>query len=624
MATSRIPNFNPASEENDDYQEYFPSVDTPKISYKKWLEQRNSSGAIFDFGQNPPEVAVVGAGAGGLVAAYELSKAGARVTVFEASERVGGRLYSDVFSKDTSSATFDIGEMGAMRFPPSEETFFYYLDDVFKISSTSNFPDPGSTGIKTLVSYKGVTKYFDTDDRFETVKNGYSRLLSDDLIPHSSGSVTKLTAPNTISSTLRGSADGAPAVVDMFQGWLDAFGNRSYYAGLYDIFSGKGRWKVPNDMAWTDEDFTKFAVLGIGSGGFGPQYPINFNIEIRLSMNAQETGQRFVPLGCSQLTNSFSTSVGTDNIKTSSPVKRIQPYNDGSGLKVKLTYDNSTGTDIIADFDRVIVATTTRSMEFNTNLANVNNIAIGNAPVALADSSVTEAIRRVHMQQASKIFVRTSRFWQGDANMPRVILSDTKLAQMYTLNYDAQTKNTTTGENENTGVVLLTYVWGDDAAKWSAYLNDPQERVQLLKNDIDDLMRNVDKYSNYSDNIVPLNNDYENNVKIIDWVATDYYHGAYTLSHPGGDVYIARMFYDFLKGIPGRSSEVDTGVYLAGDGIGFQGGWTEGALHTGLNAAVAVVCSWTGSTSSLVNFELSPANMDKVDSTIYKYTGGIA
>ena len=555
MTTSRIPNFNPAIEDNNDYQEYFPSVDTPKISYKKWLEQRNSSGAIFDFsGSRPPTVAIVGAGAGGLVAAYELSKAGAQVTVFEASERVGGRLYSEVFRANTSSVNFDIGEMGAMRFPPSEETFFYYLDEVFNISSTSNFPDPGSSGIKTLVSYKGVAKYYDNDDRFEIVKNGYSKLLSSDLIPLPSSSANTLTAPNTISSKLRGSSDGAPAVVNMFQGWLDAFGNRSYYAGLYDIFSGKGRWKVPNDTAWSDEDFTKFAVLGIGSGGFGPQYPINFNIEIRLSMNAQETGQRFVPLGCSQLTNSFSNSVGAQNIKTSSPVKLVQPYNDGSGLKVKLTYDNSSGTDITTEFDRAIVATTTRSMEFNTNLADVNNVAIGDAPIAIADPSVTEAIRRVHMQQASKIFVRTNRFWQDDANMPRVILSDTKIAQMYTLNYDAQTKNTATGENENTGVVLLTYVWGDDAAKWGSYFDDPQARVQLLKNDIDDLMRNVENYSNYSQNIVPLNNDYENNVKIIDWVTENYYHGAYTLSHPGGDDYIARMFYDFQKGIPGHSN----------------------------------------------------------------------
>ena len=32
----------------------------------------------------------------------------------------------------------------------------------------------------------------------------------------------------------------------------------------------------------------------------------------------------------------------------------------------------------------------------------------------------------------------------------------------------------------------------------------------------------------------------------------------------------------------------DTGVYLAGDSVSWQGGWTEGALQTGINAACAV------------------------------------
>ena len=40
-------------------------------------------------------VAVIGAGIAGLTAAYELSKSGADVTVFEASERVGGRMSTD-------------------------------------------------------------------------------------------------------------------------------------------------------------------------------------------------------------------------------------------------------------------------------------------------------------------------------------------------------------------------------------------------------------------------------------------------------------------------------------------------------------------------------------------------
>ncbi|MDC8785825.1 flavin monoamine oxidase family protein [Roseateles koreensis] len=44
----------------------------------------------------PPRIVVVGAGLGGLAAAYELKKAGLTATVYEASERLGGRCWSNV------------------------------------------------------------------------------------------------------------------------------------------------------------------------------------------------------------------------------------------------------------------------------------------------------------------------------------------------------------------------------------------------------------------------------------------------------------------------------------------------------------------------------------------------
>ncbi|MGE0754012.1 MAG: flavin monoamine oxidase family protein [Alphaproteobacteria bacterium] len=42
-----------------------------------------------------PSVAVIGAGVAGLTAAYKLSKKGFAVTVYEASQRIGGRIYTD-------------------------------------------------------------------------------------------------------------------------------------------------------------------------------------------------------------------------------------------------------------------------------------------------------------------------------------------------------------------------------------------------------------------------------------------------------------------------------------------------------------------------------------------------
>jgi glycine/D-amino acid oxidase-like deaminating enzyme len=69
------------------------------------------------------EVAVIGAGISGIVAAYELMKLGLKPVVYE-SDRIGGRLRSETFKGGDGT----IAELGAMRFPPSATTLFHYFD----------------------------------------------------------------------------------------------------------------------------------------------------------------------------------------------------------------------------------------------------------------------------------------------------------------------------------------------------------------------------------------------------------------------------------------------------------------------------------------------------------------
>ena len=55
---------------------------------------------------------------------------------------------------------------------------------------------------------------------------------------------------------------------------------------------------------------------------------------------------------------------------------------------------------------------------------------------------------------------------------------------------------------------------------------------------------------------------------------------------PGQDDDVRELYFQFLSAL---SPETDSGVYLAGDSVSWSGGWVEGALHTGLNAACAVI-----------------------------------
>ena len=61
---------------------------------------------MFMSTEKQPSVAIIGAGPGGLASALLLAKSGVKVTVFERSERVGGR--NKVFERD--GYKFDLGQ----------------------------------------------------------------------------------------------------------------------------------------------------------------------------------------------------------------------------------------------------------------------------------------------------------------------------------------------------------------------------------------------------------------------------------------------------------------------------------------------------------------------------------
>ncbi|MEC4985590.1 MAG: NAD(P)/FAD-dependent oxidoreductase [Oscillatoria sp. PMC 1068.18] len=74
-------------------------------------------------GKSSQRIGIIGGGIAGLCSAYELNKLGHKVTVLEASHRLGGRIQTHYFSDGTHS------ELGAMRIPLSHRCVVHYLEE---------------------------------------------------------------------------------------------------------------------------------------------------------------------------------------------------------------------------------------------------------------------------------------------------------------------------------------------------------------------------------------------------------------------------------------------------------------------------------------------------------------
>jgi tryptophan 2-monooxygenase len=504
---------------------------------------RTNNGLLGNGSLTGKAVGIVGAGAAGLSAAYLLMQMGAKVAVFEESPRAGGRIYS-LNPVPGDPAVF---EMGAMRVPPSEQLFQYFAG-LFGVQPGGQFPDPGK--VFTQIVFENET--FDWQpgqpppQKFETVSRGWGNLAS------SFASISQdLTDPTTFPAAQAAWQQliFTPASPGPEQG----FSTISFYQGLVQAFVEDFQ-KYGLTQPWGPEEFALFGALGVGSGGFGPLYQVNFAEIVRLVVNGLESNQQFYPGGLGALIEGFLNAnlpagrLG-EFVLYGTPVQAVTSLPGG---RVELTAGGSA-----EQFDAVIIATTTRSMQIEMGLTDPPT----GTPVLGTDQNT--AIREIHLMNSSKLFVLTqSKFWlQG--GLASNIQTDGLVRGLYCLDY---------GPNTNYGVVLISYTWGDDSTKCIA-IKDPTERLEIL---LKSLQAAVPVFVNaLRSNILPQY------TTLVDWQDQPAYYGAFKLNYPGQDPLNQNLYYQFLQH--------NNGIYLAGDSVGWCGGWIEGALQTGMNAAVAVV-----------------------------------
>lgn len=481
------------------------------------------------------EVAVIGAGCAGLCAAYELMRVGLRPVMYEASERIGGRTYTYRFKRDPRAYT----EIGAMRVPTFHETVQWYMNH-FKLKRE---PFPTPLKVPTTIFFD-QTRYDvpaggSLPPEIQAVSNQWDELINP-IIHHLEE--VKFTDP-----------------VEYSRRWL----------ALMEKYEHKSIYQVLHENGWPKRIIDSFGSIGAGGAGFGPFYhQVSFTEPMRVVANHWWGEVEGVVGGIEQIPLSFwNTPCETEHWGRSS-VEMLNWGQTRTGV-VEIEVDDQGVFLRDADgnldkYEAVVVSCTPRNLEMSIK---VNRGAFS--------EQVWNAIRNIYLIPGGRVCIRTkTAFWKDNPELLSVTVTDEPLTHLYLFDF----------EDTKSGVICLSYTLGITAIKFDAF--DDQGKVE-------NCLRELERIYG-SKTVKVIREQMVEDPVCFSWEEAPGYNGSFKMPVPGYNSDDTTLFAQGKFYPNGSKAEIidphhDNGLYLAGDTVGWSGGWIEGALHTGVNAALAAI-----------------------------------
>ena len=135
------------------------------------------------------KIAIIGAGVSGLIAAFELKKIGCDITVYEASKRVGGKVYTYYFDRIQNH----YGDFGEIGIPITHNLVWHYIN-LFNLKTEVFLNENNSLYLRDTFSFNrskeienNIYEKFDLKDKdknriksnyYLQVKNKYLKKLN--------------------------------------------------------------------------------------------------------------------------------------------------------------------------------------------------------------------------------------------------------------------------------------------------------------------------------------------------------------------------------------------------------------------------------------------------------------
>lgn len=514
------------------------------FAYDDWISHPSGLGSLPQSALGA-KVAIIGSGAAGVIAGYELMKLGLRPILFE-SGQFGGRLRSQPFE----GVDGVIAELGGMRFPVSSTGFYHYVN-LLGLESAP-FPNPltpaaGSTVIDLLGETHYAKTLADLPALFTEVAQAYDAALEEG---------ANFTA---LKQAIRDR--DIPRIKEIWDPLVEAWDERTFY-----------------DFVASSDAFQKlsfhhrevFGQVGFGTGGWDSDFPNSMLEILRVNVTECDDHQRYIVGGVEQVPRKLWTHC-PDKLTHWPAGTSLSSLNGGATRSGAARIRRQSGTAIevtdkwgrAEDFEAVLV--TCQSHLLSTQI---------DTEETLFSQDLWMALDRTRFMQSAKTFVMVDRpFWKDkDPETGRDIMSMTLT--------DRMTRGTYLFDNgpDKPSVICLSYSWMTDALK---VLPLPTgKRVELALSALNKIYPTLDIRSHILGDPITVS-----------WEADENFLGAFKGALPGHYRYNHRMFGHFMQDDMPPEQQ---GIFIAGDGVSWTPAWVEGAVQTSLNAVSGIINHFGG------------------------------
>lgn len=591
----------------------YPNPPDLRFNYFKLLSDAWAAKSPIAKAPTPTRsVGIVGAGVAGLTVARELWRAGYEVVILEASNRISGRLYT-VPQKNL----FTSYEMGAMRMPlfngsggPAQNSqnclLAYYLnrDQQWKgnplptKANMSDFPNPGkapgNTGIYMDGGY-GPNEAYTTPTLTMWPQNGQPS--NTDLQNISAMVDTFVTLFTNVVSQAYVTEDWPILWAQIANNYDKMSFSDLVFTPAVNSYAGNGWF---GGLGMNENQSSLFYTIGSGDGSWGAFYGVGAMWFIRCVMFGYNSdlqsvsgldGADGLPFYGQSVFDSGGTALQPPAYTGIQALSELMFYLPPPGATRSLYQACADQSDSSA---RLLVNTPVNEIQ---NLGHgfalisgdrpsiyVTHVVVA-APIWAAQLSISfssfnsqtqlpwavpTAISEQHLIASCKVFFPLRyAYWGQGSKIPQILVTDTFLQDAYGVSWS----------NSKDAALLASYTWEDDAVKLLA--TDPETLANnvLAKLDQITLATVGEKVSTYI----------SGNGVVFQWTQQPTYRGCAKL-------YRQRNWGQCYELITyNQNYSAASKLYFAGESYGTEGGWTEPALRTALDAVIHLVNNTGGS-----------------------------